>query len=70
MYMCESLCSNVYVCTGAHGGQERVLNFLQLELQAVLSCQMCVLGTELSCWRSKQDHEPLSHLADPGNNTL
>lgn len=42
---CVFLC--VHVCAGALGGQKGALGALELELQAVVSYQMCV-------WESNQ----------------
>lgn len=42
MYFCVS----VPLCLGALRGQEKTLNFLELELRAVVSQSTCVLGTK------------------------
>lgn len=36
-----------HVCVGVYGNQKRVSDSLQMELQAVVCHQMCLLGTEL-----------------------
>lgn len=36
-----------HVCAGAHRGQERASAPLELELQEIVSCTVCELGTEL-----------------------
>lgn len=41
--VCVSIC---HVCTGAHRGQKRVSETLELELLAIVGCQMWVLGTK------------------------
>jgi hypothetical protein len=47
--VCVSLC-----CVCGLRGQKRTMGPLQLELQAVVSCPMWVLGTEL--WSSAREH--------------
>jgi hypothetical protein len=34
-------------CAGTYGGQKKVLNFMELELQAILRCLAGLLGTDL-----------------------
>lgn len=47
------LCECVHMSTGAFGGQERVSDALELELETVVSCYAWVLGPELrSCGRT------------------
>lgn len=41
--VCDCVC---HESTGVHGLQKRVLDPQQLELQAPMSCQTLVLGTE------------------------
>ena len=41
--MCVSLCQGVHMSVGACGGQERVLDSLELEWQAVVSHPIWVL---------------------------
>lgn len=43
------------VCAGSCGGQERVLNPLELELQAAVSCLMSGLGTKLGSLERRSD---------------
>jgi hypothetical protein len=46
----------MHVSTGAHRDQRECLNFLELELQVVVSLQAKVLGTELRCPRRAASH--------------
>ena len=52
--VCVCVCVCVYACEcSAHGGQKRAPDTLELKLQAVESCLLWVLGTELrSCGRA------------------
>ena len=43
--MCVFEC--MHMCEGVHRSQKRVLDLLELELQAVVSCPTWILGTEL-----------------------
>lgn len=59
LYVCVCICGR-HVCIHANGGQKRGVDPLELDLQAVLSHLMHVLGTELGssgAWSS------LFHLA-------
>lgn len=55
----KNLCVCVYVCmhamcVGACSGQKKVFNPLKLEFQAVMSCQMWVLGIVLRASKSSK----------------
>lgn len=39
---------DVYVCTGAHKGQKRLSDPLELQLEKVVHCLMWVLGNKTS----------------------
>jgi hypothetical protein len=41
------MCKHVHVSAGTSGGQRRALDPLELPLQEVVRCLMCMLGTEL-----------------------
>ena len=47
VYVCVLACLHVHMSTSALGGQKGVLDPLELELQAVVSCPGWVLGTKL-----------------------
>ena len=46
-YVCVSICVCGYMCVWVYGGQRRMADPLELELQAAVSCLMWVLGIEL-----------------------
>lgn len=48
-YVCgyENVCQCVCECAGSPGGQKKVLNFMEVELQAIVRCLIGLLGTEL-----------------------
>lgn len=46
VYMCALVCGFVHVSVGAQRDQNRGSDSLEVELQAVVSCPMRVLGTE------------------------
>lgn len=57
MYVC--VCVNM--CMGAKGVQKRVMDPLELEVQALMSCPTWVLGIEL--WFSVRAASTLYHCA-------
>lgn len=48
-YVCgyENVCQCVCECAVSPGGQKKVLNFMEVELQAIVRCLIGLLGTEL-----------------------
>lgn len=46
-YICACAHMCALTCARARGGQKNVLDPLELELQATVSCPMWLLGTEL-----------------------
>jgi hypothetical protein len=51
-----SVCTYVHMTMLAHGGEKKVLDPLDLELQVIVSCQTWVLRTELK--QCVHMHEP------------
>lgn len=45
VHMYANICT--HVCAGDHDGQNRVLDPLELKLQAIMICWTCMLGCEL-----------------------
>lgn len=50
--MCACVWGYVQVGTGAHRGQKRVLDSLELELWVFVRCRTWVLGTQLGLYKN------------------
>lgn len=59
------VCMYLPMSAGRPGGQKRVLHWLELDLQMVMSCLTWVLGTELVYSVRAKGSSVLNHLSSP-----
>lgn len=52
------MCGSVHMSAGIHGGQKKVSDLLELELQVIVRHLTWVLGTELSQTSAKVGRDP------------